>query len=191
MPGRSTTFSTPPAASASSSASSPRPWHSFCREFGLQEFARRSDAAHHHRPHPGARADHSARRRGDQALERRGAVGEARCAQHLLLADQPARGSAAGSACAAARRARQQFNADGKPFRVPALPVEWNGGNIGEGLKVPVLGADTEPVRAELEPEKFLQPETLREARMTRVQDIYPDDRSACAKSACATACNW
>ena len=31
----------------------------------------------------------------------------------------------------------QNVNADGKPFRVPALPVEWNGGNIGEGLKVP------------------------------------------------------
>ena len=44
----------------------------------------------------------------------------------------------------------QNFNADGAPFRVPALPVEWNGGNIGEGLKVPVLGADTEAIRAEL-----------------------------------------
>src|SRR5256714_1945393 len=41
-------------------------------------------------------------------------------------------------------------NADGKPFRVPALPIEWNGGNIGEGLKVPVLGADTDAVRSEL-----------------------------------------
>jgi crotonobetainyl-CoA:carnitine CoA-transferase CaiB-like acyl-CoA transferase len=45
-------------------------------------------------------------------------------------------------------------NADGKPFRVPALPVEWNGSNIGEGLKVPVLGADTDDVRAELEQQK-------------------------------------
>jgi crotonobetainyl-CoA:carnitine CoA-transferase CaiB-like acyl-CoA transferase len=44
--------------------------------------------------------------------------------------------------------------ADGKPFRVPALPVEWNGSNLGEGLKVPALGADTEAVRAELEKEK-------------------------------------
>jgi crotonobetainyl-CoA:carnitine CoA-transferase CaiB-like acyl-CoA transferase len=43
------------------------------------------------------------------------------------------------------------FNADGKPFRVPALPVEWNGSNLGEGLKVPVLGGDTAAVRAELE----------------------------------------
>ena len=42
------------------------------------------------------------------------------------------------------------FNADGAPFRVPALPVEWNGGNIGEGLHVPELGADTAAVRAEL-----------------------------------------
>jgi crotonobetainyl-CoA:carnitine CoA-transferase CaiB-like acyl-CoA transferase len=45
--------------------------------------------------------------------------------------------------------------ADGKPFRVPALPIEWNGGHIGEGLKVPVLGADTSAVRAELEKQKL------------------------------------
>src|SRR6201747_1584981 len=43
------------------------------------------------------------------------------------------------------------FNADGAPFRVPALPIEWNGGAIGEGFKVPALGADTEAVRAELD----------------------------------------
>jgi crotonobetainyl-CoA:carnitine CoA-transferase CaiB-like acyl-CoA transferase len=47
------------------------------------------------------------------------------------------------------------FNVDGKAFRVPALPVEWNGENIGEGLKVPVLGADTSAVRSELEAQKF------------------------------------
>jgi len=49
----------------------------------------------------------------------------------------------------------QNFNADGVPFRVPALPVEWNGGNIGEGLQVPALGADTEAIRAELEKKTF------------------------------------
>ena len=70
----------------------------------------------------------------------------------------------------------QNFNADGAPFRVPALPIEWNGGNIGEGLKVPVLGADTEAVRAELE-QDFPQPTTLREAIMTRLQDVYPDNK--------------
>jgi crotonobetainyl-CoA:carnitine CoA-transferase CaiB-like acyl-CoA transferase len=42
------------------------------------------------------------------------------------------------------------FNADGAPFRVPALPIEWNGANIGEGLKVAPLGDDTAAVRAEL-----------------------------------------
>jgi crotonobetainyl-CoA:carnitine CoA-transferase CaiB-like acyl-CoA transferase len=46
-------------------------------------------------------------------------------------------------------------NANGEPFRVPALPVEWNGENLGEGLAVPVLGADTEAVRAELEGQKI------------------------------------
>jgi crotonobetainyl-CoA:carnitine CoA-transferase CaiB-like acyl-CoA transferase len=43
------------------------------------------------------------------------------------------------------------IDADGKAFRVPALPIEWDGGHIGEGLKVPVLGADTPAVRAELD----------------------------------------
>ena len=43
------------------------------------------------------------------------------------------------------------FNIDGASFRVPALPIEWNGANIGEGLKVAPLGADTAAVRSELE----------------------------------------
>ncbi|MBV8926548.1 MAG: CoA transferase [Bradyrhizobium sp.] len=42
------------------------------------------------------------------------------------------------------------FNSDGAPFRVPALPIEWNGAHIGEGLKVAPLGADTAAIRAEL-----------------------------------------
>jgi crotonobetainyl-CoA:carnitine CoA-transferase CaiB-like acyl-CoA transferase len=41
------------------------------------------------------------------------------------------------------------FNVDGTPFRVPALPIQWNGANIGEGLKVAPLGADTAAIRAE------------------------------------------
>jgi crotonobetainyl-CoA:carnitine CoA-transferase CaiB-like acyl-CoA transferase len=45
------------------------------------------------------------------------------------------------------------FNVDGAPFRVPALPIEWNGAHIGEGLKVAPLGADTAAVRTELEQE--------------------------------------
>ncbi len=42
------------------------------------------------------------------------------------------------------------FNTDGAPFRVPTLPIEWNGAHFGEGLKAPSLGADTASVRAEL-----------------------------------------
>jgi crotonobetainyl-CoA:carnitine CoA-transferase CaiB-like acyl-CoA transferase len=42
-------------------------------------------------------------------------------------------------------------DADGTPFRAPALPVEWNGANFGEGLTVPALGADTAALRAELD----------------------------------------
>jgi crotonobetainyl-CoA:carnitine CoA-transferase CaiB-like acyl-CoA transferase len=49
------------------------------------------------------------------------------------------------------------MNADGAPFRVPALPIEWNGTRIGEGLKVPALGADTEAVRSELQGQEFLE----------------------------------
>lgn len=43
------------------------------------------------------------------------------------------------------------INANGEAFRVPALPIEWNGASIGEGLQVPALGADTSAVRTELE----------------------------------------
>src|SRR5256885_4203633 len=45
-------------------------------------------------------------------------------------------------------------NADGKPFRVPALPIEWNGSHIGEGLKVPVLCAGAGAVRTALHKQK-------------------------------------
>jgi crotonobetainyl-CoA:carnitine CoA-transferase CaiB-like acyl-CoA transferase len=41
-------------------------------------------------------------------------------------------------------------NHNGAGFRVPALPLQWNGASIGEGLGVPALGADTDAVRAEL-----------------------------------------
>jgi len=44
------------------------------------------------------------------------------------------------------------FNADGAPFRAPALPVEWNGESIGDGLQVPPLGSDTAAILSELEP---------------------------------------
>ena len=43
------------------------------------------------------------------------------------------------------------ITADGKPFHVPTLPLEWNGSHFGEGLKVAPLGADTSAVRAEID----------------------------------------
>jgi crotonobetainyl-CoA:carnitine CoA-transferase CaiB-like acyl-CoA transferase len=46
-------------------------------------------------------------------------------------------------------------NSNGAAFRVPALPLQWNGASIGEGLKVPALGADTEAVRSELAGQEF------------------------------------
>ncbi len=42
-------------------------------------------------------------------------------------------------------------NADGELFRSPALPLELDGNGLGEGLDVPVLGADTDTVLAELD----------------------------------------
>jgi crotonobetainyl-CoA:carnitine CoA-transferase CaiB-like acyl-CoA transferase len=56
-------------------------------------------------------------------------------------------------------------NADGAAFRVPALPIEWNGANIGEGLKVPPLGADTAAIRAELEGQEFEGPKIASTAK--------------------------
>jgi crotonobetainyl-CoA:carnitine CoA-transferase CaiB-like acyl-CoA transferase len=48
-------------------------------------------------------------------------------------------------------------DADGEAFRVPALPIEWNGATVGDGLKVPVLGADTSALRAELKGKEFAE----------------------------------
>ena len=58
-------------------------------------------------------------------------------------------------------------NANGASFRVPALPIQWNGANIGEGLKVPPLGADTADIRAELEQEQDISPTIKAAGRRT------------------------
>ena len=58
-------------------------------------------------------------------------------------------------------------NANGAFFRVPALPIQWNGANIGEGLKVPPLGADTADIRAELEQEQDISPTIKAAGRRT------------------------
>jgi len=126
-------------------------WQSFCREFGLQEFAE----------DPGLRtttdrilarariiprvADEIKRWNVAQLSEKLDTLNI--CFSPInrpedLLSDPHVRRPGG---------LVNNVNADGKAFRVPALPIEWNGGHIGEGLKVPVLGADTSAVRAELE----------------------------------------
>jgi crotonobetainyl-CoA:carnitine CoA-transferase CaiB-like acyl-CoA transferase len=126
-------------------------WQSFCREFGLQEFSE----------------DPTLRNTTDRILARARIIPRvAEVIKGWNAADLSAKLDALNICFSPINRPEdllhdphvlrpgglvQNFNADGKPFRVPALPVEWNGGNIGEGLKVPVLGADTDAVRAELD----------------------------------------
>ena len=129
-------------------------WQSFCREFGLQEF---SD-------------DPTLRNTTDRILARARII--PRVADEIKrwdVAELSAKLDRLNICFSPINRPEDLLSdphvlrpgglvnnvtADGKPFRVPALPVEWNGSNLGEGLKVPVLGADTEAVRAELEKDK-------------------------------------
>ncbi|WP_426443506.1 CaiB/BaiF CoA transferase family protein [Bradyrhizobium genosp. P] len=129
-------------------------WQSFCREFGLQEFA----------------GDATLRTTTDRIMARDRIIPRvAEVIKHWNVADLSARLDALNICFSPINRPEDllqdphvlrpgglvnNVTADGKPFRVPALPVEWNGSNIGEGLKVPVLGADTDEVRAELEQQK-------------------------------------
>lgn len=130
-------------------------WRSFCREFGLQEF---SD-------------DPTLATTTDRILARARIIPRvAEVIKGWNVAELSAKLDALNICFSPINRPEDllndphvlrpgglvnNFNADGAPFRVPALPVEWNGGNIGEGLKVPVLGADTEAIRAELDNKTF------------------------------------
>ncbi|MCC8968253.1 CoA transferase [Bradyrhizobium sp. Pear76] len=125
-------------------------WQSFCREFGLTEFA----------------DDPTLRSTTDRIMARDRIIPRvAEVIKSWNVADLSARLDALNICFSPINRPEDllrdphvlrpgglvhNVNADGKPFRVPALPLEWNGHNIGEGLKVPVLGADTDAVRAEL-----------------------------------------
>jgi crotonobetainyl-CoA:carnitine CoA-transferase CaiB-like acyl-CoA transferase len=129
-------------------------WQSFCREFGLQEFAE----------------DASLRSTTDRIMARSRII--PRVAEEIErwdVAELSAKLDRLNICFSPINRPEDLLtdphvlrpgglvnntNADGKPFRVPALPIEWNGGNLGEGLKVPGLGADTEAVRGELEHRK-------------------------------------
>ncbi|QOZ37536.1 CaiB/BaiF CoA-transferase family protein [Bradyrhizobium sp. CCBAU 53421] len=130
-------------------------WQSFCREFGLTEFA----------------DDPTLRSTTDRIMARDRIIPRvAEVIKGWNVADLSARLDALNICFSPINRPEDllgdphvlrpgglvnNLNADGKPFRVPALPVEWNGRHIGEGLKVPVLGADTDAVRAELAQQKI------------------------------------
>jgi|tagenome__1003787_1003787.scaffolds.fasta_scaffold20951097_4 crotonobetainyl-CoA:carnitine CoA-transferase CaiB-like acyl-CoA transferase len=129
-------------------------WQSFCREFGLKEFSE----------------DQSLRTTTDRIMARSRIL--PRVAEEIRrcdVAELSARLDRLNICFSPINRPEDLLtdphvlrpgglvnntNANGRAFRVPALPIEWNGSNLGEGLKVPVLGADTETVRAELEQEK-------------------------------------
>ena len=129
-------------------------WQSFCREFGLHEFA----------------DDPQLRTTTDRIMARDRIIPRvAEVIKGWKVADLSARLDALNICFSPINRPEDllrdphvlrtgglvnNLNADGKPFRVPALPVELNGKSIGEGLKVPVLGEDTDDVRAELEQQK-------------------------------------
>jgi crotonobetainyl-CoA:carnitine CoA-transferase CaiB-like acyl-CoA transferase len=130
-------------------------WQSFCREFGLTEFLE----------------DSSLRTTTDRILARSRIIPRtAEIIKQCNVADLSATLDRLNICFAPINRPEDLFedphvlrpgglvnntNADGEPFRVPALPIEWNGANIGEGLKVPALGADTRAVRAELGQQDF------------------------------------
>ncbi|QPF84888.1 CoA transferase [Bradyrhizobium genosp. L] len=130
-------------------------WQSFCREFGLQEF---SD-------------DPTLRTTTDRIMARDRIIPRvAEVIKGWNVADLSARLDALNICFSPINRPEDllqdphvlrpgglvnNVNADGKPFRVPALPIEWNGSNLGEDVKVPALGADTDDVRAELEQQKI------------------------------------
>src|SRR6516164_1700757 len=136
-------------------------WQSFCREFGLQEFM----------------DDPSLRSTTDRILARGRII--PRVAEEIRrwdVAELSAKLDALNICFSPINRPEDlfddphvlrpgglvdNFNVDGAAFRVPALPIEWNGASLGEGLKVAPLGADTAAVRAELEREETATTKTL------------------------------
>src|SRR6476646_4007974 len=126
-------------------------WQSFCREFGLQEFL----------DDPGLRTttDRILARakiipRVAEVIKRRNAADLSATLDRLNICFSPINRPEDLFDDPHVQRPGglvNNINANGEAFRVPALPIEWNGGSIGEGLKVPALGADTSALRSELE----------------------------------------
>jgi crotonobetainyl-CoA:carnitine CoA-transferase CaiB-like acyl-CoA transferase len=134
-------------------------WQSFCREFGLQEFL----------------DDPTLRTTTDRILARARILPRvAEAIKRRTMPELAAKLDALNICFSPINRPEDLFDdphvlrpgglvnnidADGAPFRVPALPIEWNGAHIGEGLKVSPLGADTAAIRAELRDNQPAMPE--------------------------------
>jgi len=130
-------------------------WQSFCREFGLQEFL----------------DDPNLRTTTDRILARSRIIPRVtEVIKHCNAAELSVKLDRLNICFSPINRPEDLFddphvlrpgglvnnvNANGESFRVPALPIEWNGASIGEGLRVPALGADTSAVRAELDGQDF------------------------------------
>jgi crotonobetainyl-CoA:carnitine CoA-transferase CaiB-like acyl-CoA transferase len=130
-------------------------WQSFCREFGLQEFL----------------DDPALRSTTDRILARARIIPRvAEVIKRWNAADLAAALDRLNICFSPINRPEDLFddphvrrpgglvnnpNSKGEAFRVPALPIEWNGASLGEGLKVPVLGADTTALRSELGLQEF------------------------------------
>jgi crotonobetainyl-CoA:carnitine CoA-transferase CaiB-like acyl-CoA transferase len=126
-------------------------WQSFCREFGLSEFL----------------GDPALRTTTDRILARARILPRvAEVVKQWNASELATRLDALNICFSPINRPEDLFDdphvlrpgglvnnvdAEGKPFRAPALPVEWNGAHLGEGLLVPTLGADTAALRAELD----------------------------------------
>jgi crotonobetainyl-CoA:carnitine CoA-transferase CaiB-like acyl-CoA transferase len=129
-------------------------WQSFCREFGLQEFL---DDANLRTTTDRILARDRIIPRVAEVIERWDVTKLSERLDRLNICFSPINRPEDLFADPHVLRPGglvNNFNADGSLFRVPALPIEWNGANIGEGLKVAPLGADTAAVRAELAVDK-------------------------------------
>src|SRR6202166_407163 len=130
-------------------------WQSFCKEFGLKEFAEDPTLTN-----TTERIMARARiiPRAAEVIKRWNAADLSATLDRLNICFSPINRPEDLFSDPHALRSGglvNNTNANGAAFRVPALPIEWNGANFGEGLKVPALGADTEAVRAELNAEEL------------------------------------
>jgi crotonobetainyl-CoA:carnitine CoA-transferase CaiB-like acyl-CoA transferase len=130
-------------------------WQSFCREFGLQEFL--DDLALR------STTDRILARtriipRVAEVIKRYNAAELSATLDRLNICfspiNRPRICSMIRMCCAPAASSTTPMPT-ARRSACPALPIEWNGASIGEGLKVPALGADTSALRSELEAQEF------------------------------------